>query len=414
MSTSTATVEQHTPTATSAADMGRSALRRGSFWFALAVVCLVTAVAMHLLDDSEAERYGLGNTDLSGYAALAEVLQDEGVTLHRTASAEQARQLTEEHDDATVVIMIDPWEPEPDFLDHLAQTDREVIWISPEAELLAGLLDDVEPGYSIPEGAAGTAMTLQADDCQLDSGAAAQTLQAPGETLIAESGCFPVGGDSYPLVSTEAGTVFSAPEAFTNRHITSAGNASLALNLLTTGGTEEIIWYSPTPGDVVEDQAWADPVELLSDWMVPLGWWLLACGLIACLVAGRRTGPVVTEPLPVQVPSGEVALGRGRLYQHANASDTAARTLRSATVLRVAGILRLGQRPDPEAVIEAAHRQTGTDRHQLSQLLSTPRVRTNAELVSYARRLQELEEDLRRSVTGAGMTSTDRNREEHQ
>ncbi|WP_168198576.1 hypothetical protein [Nesterenkonia sp. NBAIMH1] len=120
--------------------------------------------------------------------------------------------------------------------------------------------------------------------------------------------------------------------------------------------------------------------------------WLVLAALIGILAAGRRYGPVVAEPMPANVPAGELTEGRARLYQRAHAHSRAADALRQGTLRRLGRTLRLGTHPEPHAAARAAAHRTGRDPQELTALLEHPRVDSSTDLVTYAQALQTLEQ----------------------
>lgn len=398
-----------TATVAGAGAAARSALARWQFWIVLVLLGAIAAAAMQLLDTEDAEPYGLANTDLDGYAGLASVLDEQGVEIHRAHSAQVAADLMDEHPDASVVVLARSFPPDEGFISELGQqhqAGREVVWMAEGAHLLANALgDELRAGPPIPTGAAGTPATVGASEaCTAEAARSAENIQASGTSLQADSGCFRLepqaegAAAGYVLAETSLGWAFTAPDAFTNQRITDAGNAALALGMLGADGGPsggDLIWYTPADADLAGSEQWSSPMDHLPDWFWPLVWWLLICAAVAMLVAGRRYGPVVSEPLPVSVPASESAHGRGRLYQRSNEVTATARTLRSAHLLRLGRLLRLGPAPEAEVVAAAAARASGWDDQRVRQLLISDEVRGNSQLNSYAQQLARLENDVR-------------------
>lgn len=375
----------------------RATAARWQFWVLLVGIGIVVVMVAQLLSGEDSETYGLENTDLDGYAALANVLDDHGVEHRPAQSVAEARSLLAEHPDAGVVVMAKDVLPEDPFIDELARqyaSGRDVLWISAETALLAGMLEDgTEPGPVI------SGVLESGNECAHPAAQTAQSIHASGGSLDAENGCFPVGDAGYALVDTPMGLVFTAPEALTNQHITAQGNAALALGLLgaqpAPADSSTLIWYTPSGADAVGTEQWGSPLEILPTWFWPLIWWLLICAVVALLAAGRRPGPVVSEPVPVVVPAAEAAAGRGRLYQRANAVTESAQVLRSAHLLRLSRLLRLGRTAGAVQIAQAVSRVTGKD----ASIVAEPaRISTNNELVSYAQALEELEAEVTRTV----------------
>jgi hypothetical protein len=406
------------PTVASGGAAARSAASRWQFWIVLLVIGAVVGLLIQLLDTSDAETYGIENTDLDGYAAVANVLDDHGVNLHRVYSAEAARELLEQKPAAGVVVLLREFQPDERFAAELEsewEAGREVLWISEDPWMLSAMFAaETQTGPRIPMGPAGTAEVLESGPrCTLPTAEAAMNLQAPGGSLRTDSGCFPVGEDSYVLAETSRGVVFTAPEAFTNQHITEEGNAALALGLLgaeeeSDAAPQDLIWYTPSGADSVGDEQWGSPLDYLPEWLWPLVWWLIICAVIGMVAAGRRYGPVVSEPLPVSVPAEEAAVGRGRLYQRANAVSATIQVLRSAHLLRLTKLLRLGRGAAPETVAAAAVRVAGWDPAAVRQLLERPRTdgaspphapaMSHRDMVTHAQALAKLESDVRQAL----------------
>ncbi|MBO0594331.1 hypothetical protein I2485_07310 [Nesterenkonia sp. E16_7] len=406
----------------------RSGFQRWQFWLLLLVLGLLSVALIQSLNDEDMDRFGLQNTALDGYAALAGVLEDQEVQIHSAASAEIARDLMTEHPEAPLVVLSTGDIPEAAFSEGLRGRDqRPVVLLSEGPELLGALYPEGPASYAGNHPGGGSSAALEAGaQCPVDAAVNAATVQAPGALFFSDApGCF-TGftedtGAAQMLIETEAGLLFGGPAAFTNQNITDAGHAALALWLF--GAEDDLIWYTPMGLDTLDEQQWASPMDFLPDWVIPLAWWLLLCVLVMMLVLGRRPGPVVGEPLPVQVPGAETAEGRGRMYQSANAVDASARTLRSAHLIRLARLLRLGAAPQEASIVDAAARQIRRDPAQLEGLLAR-QPRSNSELVAYAQALAQLEDEVQRAALnphslahpaggartglGAEQTSTDR------
>lgn len=382
-------------------------LKRWQFWLLLLVFGAIVTLTVQLISTEDTERYGLENTDLDGYAALARTLEDQGVELHRTYSGAAASTQLEETPEAAVVVLHTSLHlPSDETVEELAEHAQgsPVIWISPDAMLLAQLGDEhaeVLPIGEDPQATSSQAMLLEAgEDCAAGAALTAGPIETTGEVFRTDlsqgGGCFPLS-PQHPeagsaLVETEQGTLFGAPDAFTNREIVEQGHAALALQML--GQREDLVWYTPSGADGAGDGQWASPTELLPGWAIPLTVWMLVCGLLLMLVQGRRHGPVITEPLPVEVPSSEAAEGRARMYQNADAVHASARALRAAALLRLARTLRLGASPAEVVIIEAAARHTGRSVPETQQILDITHIRRNTDLVRFGQQLADFEDDL--------------------
>lgn len=389
-----------TPTVQTLASALRSALRRWQFWLLLVVVGVLFAVVVQLLSVEDQERYGLSNTDLDGYAALASVLRDQGVEIHPAATAETARGLLDDLPEAAVVIHEDRWEASPALVEELSTEDRHRVWIAPTYATREEAFDGLAVAGQVPRSSTTDLPEVldAGEHCPVHAAVQAETIRTPGQLYDTDAGCFlgrtdPDITSGRVLAATDAGLVFGAPDAFSNRHITTEGNAALALGLF--GEQADLIWYMPSGVDSLGSDEWASPWDFMPDWVGLLTWWLLLCAALLMFVAGRRHGPVVVEPLPVEVPASESAEGRGRLYQQADASVEAARTLRSAHLLRLARLLRLGPGTPEQQVIGSVAAQTGRAEPEIARTVDTAAISGTADMVRYAQGLAALEDEVR-------------------
>ncbi|MCK0176392.1 DUF4350 domain-containing protein [Mycolicibacterium sp. F2034L] len=183
-------------------------------------------------------------------------------------------------------------------------------------------------------------------------------------------------------------TVVGAAGFMTNGDLARQGNAALALNL--AGAGPRVIWYAPQ-----EREGEATGSATITD-LVPeqVSWVVLQLGLVVLLLAvwrGRRLGPLVAEQLPVVVRASETVEGRGRLYRSQRARDRAADALRTAAVQRLIPRLGLGTGAEPWAVVAAVAQRCGGDPTALGHTLFGPPPATEAELVSLAHHLDDIE-----------------------
>ncbi|MEU5552882.1 DUF4350 domain-containing protein [Micromonospora sp. NPDC047793] len=120
----------------------------------------------------------------------------------------------------------------------------------------------------------------------------------------------------------------------------------------------------------------------------PWFWALLLQLLLAALLVGvwraRRLGPPTPEPLPVTVPAAETVRGRARLYQRAQAHESAAETLRAAARTRLARRLHLPADTGHEGVAAAVSARTGAPREIVDRLLHGPPPTTDQDLLDLA------------------------------
>jgi hypothetical protein len=183
-------------------------------------------------------------------------------------------------------------------------------------------------------------------------------------------------------------TVVGSADFMTNSGLLKEGNAALAMNL--AGTRPRLIWYAPQQFET-DSHGGASLTDLISDriWWV-VGQLCLAVALVA-LWRSRRVGALVAEDLPVVVRASETVEGRGRLYRSRRARDRAAEALRTAALHRVLPRLGLGPNAVPTAVVQAVAQRIGGDPNALGHLLFGPPPESDADLVTLANQLDDIE-----------------------
>lgn len=404
----TQTVETRAPAPPRRALRG---LRRWAPWVLLLVVAAVvggllsTPTSTGLLEPA--------NRGRDGGAALAQVLQTQGVQVDVVEGSSRLVEGSTPVGPGTTVLLPHTAYLGPDggaaLLETLAPVDRLVVLVpSPDQAPQLGL--DVGVDWIARGPLAADCATEQVLRDDVVSTADAQ-LSAGGADRGQVEACFPpgaghnLGGARDGALLTWAATaqrpetvVAATSTAWTNSRITEESNATLALRLL--GGSERLVWVLPQPGDAGLDAPaglWDVLPRHLTSWV-----WLLGAAVLAlALWQGRRLGPVVVEPLPAVVPAGETTRSRGRLYRQARDRQHALESIRVGTRRRVAPLLGLPPAADPDRLVAAVAQATGRPATEVAALLvHTGPVTTDAALVTGARALHELEEQVRTAVRG--------------
>lgn len=333
-----------------------------------------------------------GSPAPDGAMAAAQVLREQGVTVHVPGSYGQALQALSP---GATLLLDDPngW-VDADRLQLLAAEAGRVVLLRPDFTQLEALAPQISPAGVVPS-EDGSAASLAAD-CGAADPAAADTIDAGGRLYRGPVTCFPVPGGpddagSYAATSNGSVVVLGNSRLLANSVIAERGNAALVLRTL--GAHEELVWFAPTAADYVpEDTTAAGPP--LPGWVIPTAAWLVIVAVIAAFRQGRRLGPLAVEPMPVLVRSSETAEGRARLYQDGRASHRAGQVLRSGTKVRLARFLRLPAVTGPNDLVFAVAAAASRPVEEIAALLNGPLPAGDAELVRWAQTLQKLEEEV--------------------
>ena len=346
---------------------------------------------------------GLDDETPSGAAAIVDVLQDRGIEVRPAQSTTQLASELDRRPDATVVLhdkyaaMQTASFERLEALDELIPTDQRV-FAGVSDRQLQYLLDGVAATQPV-----GFEDHLEVEaDCQLDAASEAGDVAGIRQGVVltdAGHGCFGVDNTAsadtaYAFAQTADGAIIFADwRMLSNSGLYENGTATLATWSL--GGSETVIWFQPDFQFDPDADGQLSPVQL-PDWArMGLVWAVIVAG-IWLLYRGRRTGPVVVEPLPTEVPAAETTVGRGRMHAKAKHFDHALQTLQQASLARLARMLQLGPRTAADAVLAEAAAQLGLPQHELQTLYSRPTSRlTNQQFVTWSNQLLDLESQVR-------------------
>ncbi|SNU02710.1 hypothetical protein SAMN06298212_1519 [Ruaniaceae bacterium KH17] len=373
-------------TATESAGTKLSRFARRWWWvFTLAIVLIVLGVLTAAQSDDN-DYLGLRNSETSGGMALGNLLEAQGVSIVEATSVTELEELA---GGATTIFLL-KWES-------LSSEERETIsGLSADVVIagniyadLDGLTDAVLPS---PFGS-NTPLPAQCSDP--DGAAASRLSESRGAVEAVGNGveiCFPTedGSGLYAAWdhSGHRWRYIADTRIGTNELLAEDGNAALMLRSL--GGNERLVWFRHVP----TTPSLAGGASALPPWGEPA----LAIGALTVLAAaiwrGRRMGRVVIEPLPVVVLPGEAVRGRARLYRSAKAVGHAAESLRGGTISRLTTRLGLGRDATRETVVAAVAASTHQPIDRVGPLLYGTAPSSEADLVTLATELAELEREV--------------------
>lgn len=352
---------------------------------------------------------GLDDQTDDGAAALTSVLTDHGITVRPAQSMTQLRSELQSNPDATVLfhdkyqaMATASYERLAELAELVPADQRVFAGVTPtqQLDLIDGVYDTRTFGFID---------NLEADQsCRLPAAQEAGSIGAVRQGVViddAAHGCFAVvdesTGQAEPAYayaqSPEGSIIFADWRMLSNAGLYDNGTATLALWSL--GQSDTVIWFQPDFQFDPDTDGQLSPVQL-PDWArMGIVWAVIVAG-IWLLYRGRRTGPVVVEPLPAEVPAAETTVGRGRMYAKTKQRQHALATLQQASLARLARLLRLGAQAASDAVLNETAVQLNVSRTELQQLYALPTDElTTQQLVAWANQLQDLEHQVRDRVS---------------
>ena len=352
----------------------RGAIRLGLGLGVLVALAAVLVATLATLSRPPGRPLDPSSSSKDGSHALARLLRDRGVAVHRTTA------LTDLAAGHTVLVAF------PD--DYSTEQLR--------ALMAAHRLVVVGPGPTTLRAIAPTLTTREVDGdvttvspgCPLPGPQASGAVDFPSGTQVLDGAACYSG-----RVSIAAGlVVLGSDRLLRNDELAHPGVAALDINALSADGTgHDVDWL--LPGADAHGNGSPSIWLVLPSWAPRATVWALLVGLLVALWRGRRLGPVVVEPLPVVVHSAEVVEGHGRLYRRAAARDRAAAELRGGALRRLRTRLSLPRDATPHEVAAAAARAGGrpaADVPAIDRILAGAPPTDDAMLIDLARALDDL------------------------
>ncbi|WP_420112840.1 DUF4350 domain-containing protein [Pseudactinotalea sp.] len=361
--------------------------RRGVVVTVGILVLLVVAVIVSQLTQTRtsADPLAPDNPEPDGARATAQVLREQGVdvTYVRTTSAAIA-----EAEAGSTLLVLNPDALREVQQEAIAQVDADIVLVGLRSGSLEALTDRIElEGYA--------SRTNHVVDCSDEHAVAAESITAGGAVVSGDvEGCFTTDGGALYASWTEgeqSWRVLTDSWMLSNEGLATAGNAALVFRSL--GAHDRVVWYLPDPSDTFGSESLLDQFPLPGPTIVML----FLVGVALVLWRGRLLGPVVVEPLPVEVKASETTRGRGRLYRRAGAHAHAASALRAGFVARVAGRVGLPSPAGPDPVVEALARASGRSPDAITDVLYGPPPTDDESLGSLAHALDTLESEVQRA-----------------
>ncbi len=388
----------------------RTRVWRGRFWWIAALVFAVTVmvlIATSPTDDTDV--LSTRNPGDDGARAAAEVLRSRGVDVRQITELGAAR--ITRPDRTTLAIALPSNLIQYQILSVLAYPG-DIVFVGVSGDVL----EAIDPGLAHADIAE---ETLRGPRCDDPDAIAAERISSSGAEVSAAgvegaTVCFDStdGVGPYVVLHRDGRTITLLANATLpmNGHLTDYGNAALTFRAL--GKHESLVWYLGNifdtstltythPAGQGGDQGDTPPdIAPTSDFLPPgtgdvLYALALAIGL-AAIWLGRRMGPLVSDNLPVVVPSSETTRGRARLYRRARAYGRAAASLRAAAAERMGRRLGVPRSGDAGTLISAIARATGRDRPSIERLIYGPPPTGEDDMMVLVKELDTLERQVHR------------------
>lgn len=375
----------------------------------IVVAWLAVMVWVALQPERTEGSLGIDDKTNHGAAAITSVLEEHSISVRPAQSMTQLESELRRNPDATVLFHDKHQAMETASFERLEELADLV---PPDQRVFAGvtasqqdyLVDGIDHTANmnfIDELAA-------TDQCRLDAAREAGSISSIRQGVVLTDdaqGCFRVVDDSmgeqehvYAFAETANGSiVFADWRMLTNAGLYQNGTATLALWSL--GRADSVIWFQPDFQLDPDSDGQLSPVQL-PDWArMGIVWAVIATG-IWLLYRARRTGPIIIEPLPAEVPAAETTVGRGRMYAKAKHHRHALTMLQQASRARLARLLQLGAQASSDAVLAETAKQLGRPLAELRQLYDPPAGDISAQqFVTWANQLHDLEHQVRHRFT---------------
>lgn len=233
--------------------------------------------------------------------------------------------------------------------------------------------------------------------CTVDALADAGRIDARGglafETEGSAGHCY--GDEEAAFVVTTSvggGTIVGVGGAglFTNEALGELDNAVLAAAFLAPQpGTTVAFLQPPTPGS--GDKGLSD---LVAPGIKAALLQLVVAFVVYALWRGRRLGPPIEEPQPVQIAGSELVGAVGELLQQSRDPQRAGDLLRDDLRRSLCTHLGLGADSSPEVVARVTAQRTGVDAEAVYAAIAGPPLTSDHDLVSLAQTHETIRKEL--------------------
>ncbi|MDP9027477.1 MAG: DUF4350 domain-containing protein, partial [Actinomycetota bacterium] len=249
----------------------RRVLRRRAVWIVVIAIVVLAAVALVIIQSSanaSAARLDPTNPGPGGSRALAQVLEQHGVTVVPTDSLEATRAKVRDPSDTTILVFDPNALMTPEQRTALLGFGTDVVAVEPG--LLA--LTEIAPGVDL----AGQRSSTYSSDCDVAAVQKAGTVTGSGlgyriDSLDTQTtACFTSKGVSGLVQQRDKSrsiTVLGLGSTLENGTIAGRGDAALALNLL--GSHHTLVWYIAGFADL-QGGSGKTLAELTPNWVTPL------------------------------------------------------------------------------------------------------------------------------------------------
>ena len=370
------------------------------------VVWLVIMIWIAMQPQRAGGSLGIDEETGPGAAGITSVLEDQGIAVRPAQSMAQLRSEMHRTPDATVLfhdknsaMQTASYERLQDLAELVPAEQRVFAGVSEPQ--MNHLLDSIDGVQDIPGGVEEVHVD---NSCVVDAAREAGTISDVSTGVVVgddADGCFAVGDSAmtgqqqaYAYAQTAQGSiVFADAQMFSNYGLYQNGTATLATWAL--GESDTVIWFQPDFTFDAGGDGDISPVQL-PDWArMGIVWTIIVVG-IGLFFIGRRTGPVITEPLPAEVSSAETTVGRGRMYAQAKHHGHALTMLQQASLARLARLLQLSAQTPPDAILAQTAAQLDRPVAEVRGLYSPPTDDiTSRTFVTWAQHLQDLEHQVR-------------------
>jgi hypothetical protein len=378
------------------------------FWWILGLLfAVLAAVVITSTPTKDSALLSTNNYTGTGARATAEILRQRGLTIRQITQLGAAR-ISKPAD--TLLVVAIPSQMVSYQIDSVLTYPGDIVFLGISPDVLSA----IDPALSYADA---SDASLRNPGCSDPDATAAERISTGGAQMSASgvdgaTVCFAgdSGGGPYVVIHRDGRVITLLSDATLpmNAHLTEYGNAALVFRTL--GKHPTVIWYvsnqldtstlTYTNGPGQGSNNGGPVVAPSADFLPPrTGTAMYALGiavLFAAVWRGRRMGPLVTEALPVVVPSSETTRGRARLYRRARAYGRASASLRAAAAERMGRRLGVPRGGDAPSLIRAVARATGREPVGVERLIYGPPPEGESAMMDLIQELDTLERQVHR------------------
>ncbi len=353
---------------------------------------IISIILTTLFSNTTSEQpYAINNPNKNGTMALIQVLKNKKIEIEKIKNYSQLTQIKNSQKTATVIVNPN-YIPKKSLQKIITKTKNDLFLLN----IINYKDNNVESDFK------GKVDNIKSE-CKFEyinnktkishSLTSIHTSTSTEKNIIK---CFPTTNNNYALIinKTKKQKIFYISDAsiFNNKNITSASNASLALNMFSK--YQKINWYTSD----ITDQYSMKKIEnnpLTPPWAKNIIIITLISAILLLISKSKRLKPIAKENNITLTRSTDTTTGKANLYKKNNDQNYVAEIIRIYYLEKIKKILHLNNKLEKNEIIRILSNKINTKYEDLEKIFYTQPINSNEELTILSINLESIEQKVK-------------------